>query len=186
MKVIFLDIDGVLNGYTKNTGRIFKLAEKLGCLRKLRDNYDIFGVRTWKVFLLSLIVKSTGAKIVISSSWRFGWYLPYEEKGRRQKSLHDKLNLFGLEVIGITDVVNTELYHSYRELEIRKWLDEHDDVDKFIVLDDESYDLHGFIGHELIKTSGSVTITGNWDDNCGLKFKHVIKAIKLLNKKEVR
>mgnify|MGYP003300589385 CR=1 FL=1 len=51
----------------------------------------MFGIRTHKVKILSKIVKKTGAKVVISSSWRGGWFQPYEKKSDRQKELQDKL-----------------------------------------------------------------------------------------------
>lgn len=184
MKVIFLDVDGVLNGYNKYNIGMFDLAKKLGLLKLLRSNYDIFGVRTWKVFLLSIIVKTTKSKVVISSSWRYGWDKPYEEKVGSQKELHDKLKMFGVEIAGRTGTVHSEEHYSHRELEIKKWLDKNGrDVTRFIVLDDEQTDLQGFVGKELIRTSERDYICGRNEEDTGLKIKHVIRAIKVLNGK---
>ena len=53
MKVIFLDVDGVLNSK--------------------QDDYSIKLRTDSHLNFLRMIVKSTGAKIVLSSSWRIGF-----------------------------------------------------------------------------------------------------------------
>lgn len=57
-KIIFLDIDGVLN--TQET------------LRKSHNG--IIGIDPYKVLLLDRIVQATGAEVVLSSSWRKGHF----------------------------------------------------------------------------------------------------------------
>lgn len=59
-KIIFLDIDGVLND--RET------------LTKKYPGSGIMGIDPYKVLLLSRIVEATGAEIVLSSSWRHGHY----------------------------------------------------------------------------------------------------------------
>jgi hypothetical protein len=185
MKVLFLDVDGVLNGYSKFTGLLYWCFVRLKMMKFVNKHYDIFGVRTHKVRLLSKIIKRTGAKVVISSSWRGGWYQPYEEKKNRQKSLHDKLTKFNIEVIGITPRVSKGDHYSHRESEIKQWITEcGETINSFVILDDESYDLQSFVGKELIKTSEvkeGEMIRGSWYENTGLKRKHVNQAIKILN-----
>lgn len=192
MKIIFLDIDGVLNGYSKWTDRVFKFAEKIHLRRWLVRHYDIFGVRTYKVWLLKRIIEKTDAKIVLSSSWRGQWDTPYEKCGPRMKILKRKFKRFGIRVYGVTGRSDD----GNRESEIREWLSIHDklretyndmsggmigEVDRFVVLDDERSDLTGFIGKELVQTSDTDTIRGYGYENTGLKRKHVKKAIKILN-----
>lgn len=63
MKVIFLDIDGVLNGYSKWTDRVFGFADKVHLRRWLVRHYDIFGVRTYKVWLLKRIIERRTPKL---------------------------------------------------------------------------------------------------------------------------
>lgn len=183
MKIIFLDVDGVLNGYSKFTGFLYGWFIKLRLMKYVNKYYDLFGVRTTMTRRLAKIVRKTDAKIVISSSWRGSWYDSYEDKGRRARALEDQLRRFKIydSVIGITPRSSK----GYRETEIRQWLFERDDVDAFVVLDDETSDLQGFLGKELIKTSeieeGEI-IRGAWYENTGLKRKHVKQAIKILNK----
>ena len=82
-KIIFLDIDGVLNGY--NFWSI--LGWRLACLThndKITEWYrkttDPCGVHENKVKRLAKIVHKTKAKVVMSSSWRdYFWKVPYEE-----------------------------------------------------------------------------------------------------------
>ncbi|MBP3534398.1 MAG: hypothetical protein J6J53_00140 [Muribaculaceae bacterium] len=57
MKLIFLDIDGVLNSYK--------------FLQNLPE--DSFGIDNTRLPILKRITDSTDAKIVLSSSWRKNW-----------------------------------------------------------------------------------------------------------------
>ena len=69
--------------------------------------------------------------------------------------------------------------------EILNWLSKNEgDIDKFVILDDERYDLEYFADKELIQTSSvkkDQMIKGHWQETTGLRNKHVRKAIKLLN-----
>lgn len=186
VKIIFLDIDGVLNGYSWSTRFTYPIIKKLHLLKTVNKHYDLFGVRTFRVFLLSRIVKKTGAKIVLSSSWRGGWNTPYEECGPRMKELKDKLKMFNLEVIDITPKIRTERTSSDRGVEIQYWLDHAKDkgyeVQSFVILDDEKFDLTEFEGKGLIITSRNGEVKGHWSENTRLKPRHVRQAIKILNK----
>lgn len=185
MKIIFLDIDGVLNGYNKWTYLVINISKALHVpTNTVRKILRIFEVKEIYVKRLNKIVKNTGAKIVMSSSWRHGyWNTPYEEKYTDQKRLHDLLKKYRLEVIGITPS-NKD---GKREDEINQWLhDTNLKIDKFVILDDESYDLQSFVGKELVKTSSVVEgdmIRGLAYEDTGLKRKHVKQAIRILNNK---
>lgn len=184
MKIIFLDIDGVLNGYNKWTYLIINISKALHIPTNIiRNTLRIFEVKEKYVKRLNKIVKNTGAKIVMSSSWRHGyWNIPYEEKCRDQKRLHDLLDKYSLEVIDITP--NSK--NGIREDEINQWINETKfAIDSFVILDDESYDLQSFVGKELVKTSKVIEgdmIKGLPYEDTGLKRSHVKQAIKILNK----
>lgn len=184
MKIVFLDVDGVLNGYNKWTYLIINISKKLHIPTKIiRETLRIFEVKEKYVRRLSKIINKTGAKIVMSSSWRHGfWNTPYEEKYKDQKRLQDLLNKYHLDVIDITPGSNS----GKREDEINQWLNETNlAVDSFVILDDESYDLQSFVGKELVKTSKVIEgkmIQGLPYEDTGLKRKHVRNAIKILNK----
>lgn len=193
MKVIFLDCDGVINGYGLFTEVIYSIAQKLHLIKLLRKHHNIFGVHKHKIKLLAKIVKKTNAKIVLSSSWRLGWELIEDGKcipnTDTDKLLCKELSKYGIEIYSRTKCLDTtkslgRKYSCWREDEINEWLFRHPQVTNFVVLDDEQTDLQSFVGRELIQTSDSEYICGNWKENTGLKRKHVKQAIKILNKRE--
>lgn len=181
MRVLFLDIDGVLNGYNKWTYLLIDISKFLHIPTNfMRKRLNIFGIRETYVRRLAKIVKSTDAKVVMSSSWRNGyWYTPYEEKTGDRKKLHDLLVKYGIEVIDITPTLCGK-----REDEINQWLNNTNlNVKSFVILDDESFDIQSFVGKQLVKTSSvkeGQMIQGLARENTGLKRKHVKKAIKIL------
>lgn len=124
MKVIFLDIDGVLN---TNSDREI-----------LND----------KVKLLSELVSKTGADVVLSSSWRYGWNQPELNKpGTRIYRLKQLLKNNG---IVIKDTIGLDLTKS---MQIKNYLNTNM-ISNYIVLDDEPID-----AGNLVKTNGDVGLT---------------------------
>ena len=110
MKVIFLDIDGVLNTNSD---------------REISND---------KLKLLSELVSKTGAEIVLSSSWRNWWNHP---KTNTPDSFITKWkNQFLDNNISIT--LTTEL-ECPKNLSIEKFIIQHD-IKSFVVLDDEPID----------------------------------------------
>lgn len=109
MKVIFLDIDGVLNSLTY-----------------FEENNILDGIDKEKVKLLQDIIRKTQVEIVLSSSWRIGY--------NKDDTSHPcyKLKEYGLNIMDFTPVLRTN-----RGSEIKAWLNKNK-VDKFIILDDES------------------------------------------------
>ena len=186
MNVIFLDIDGVLNGYNRWNVLGWKVVSKLNSLR-LRIWYKKFtdpcGIHESKVKRLAKIINVTGAKVVMSSSWRHSWWrTPYEEMTDRQKQLTDLLNKYNIEIIDITP----SLQNARREDEIIAWLSRHEnDITNFVILDDENSFLRVFWEDaRFIQTSTvpkGTLIKGLAIEDTGLKNKHVRKAIKVLN-----
>lgn len=170
MKIIFLDIDGVLN--CEST------------FIKREEHFDMTGeilsdVDEEKVILLMQIVKQTDAKIVLTSSWRDSWekqgekYVPIRDSSKKADEIF-KRN--GIEIYSITPHIKEN-----RPKEISKWLDNHGGKEniKFISLDDDffkfQYDMYG-IGDCLVHTCF-------YGPDGGLKREHVNKAVEILNGK---
>lgn len=149
MKIIFLDIDGVLN--SENS---IKKMDKVN--RDFSDNPHKDHVK-W----LNYIIKKTGAKVVISSTWR---------KGSGLVSICRILNLVGFKgnVIGQTPITG-----DIRGNEIRCWIDRFrnkrdwqfnydkndSEVENFIIIDDDS-DM-GCLLHRLVKVDSKIGLTKN-------------------------
>ena len=127
MKIIFLDVDGVLN--TSRTQR------RLAC-----SNEFTF-VDTRKVLRLRDIVERTGAKLVLSSTWRLGampdaFYLERE-------ALRELAAEFRRVRCPLWFDVTPYLPRAKRWQEINAWLMNHD-TDDFIILDDVRVELNPF------------------------------------------
>ena len=171
MKVIFLDIDGVLNTSQTFIDIYNEYIEK--GIRRIEIDLN-------RLKLLKRIVEQTGAVIVLSFSWRNfgkmenGIYIPLNEK---MASLIKLFNEYGLSIYDITpkDV------NGIRQNEIDMWLQDKN-VEKFIIIDDESFDLQKFLHKELIKTNFTLNnkMIKNIDDCTGLCEHHVMEAIKKL------
>src|SRR5574344_2699208 len=122
MKVIFLDIDGVLNHN--------------GC-RNLEMGY--YFVEDDLILKLKKIVDDTGAKVVLSSTWREGWndlrYGINTIEARLFKKLNHKLSNYGITFISKTPI----LENGYRGEEIDLWLHnwKGEPIDSFVILDDD-------------------------------------------------
>lgn len=194
MKIIFLDIDGVLNGYNfwNQLGwRLVCLINNKRLKQWYRDTTEPFGIHTPKFKRLAKIVRKTGAKIILSSCWR--WRLtetPFEEMSKHELKFYNLCKKYN---IGIYDITPRSK-RGRRDEEIITWLSRFEtdrllsgrkDKDyKFVILDDERYDLECFAGKELVQTSSvkkGQMIKGHWQETTGLRNKHVRKAIKILN-----
>lgn len=125
MKVLFLDIDGVLNSA--------KVLEEKG--RHDAIDHDM-------VEQINRVTTTTGCSIVISSSWRWLWSLGELKAILRQHGLHDV-------VIGATQ---TKPRLERRDEEILAWLAQHPEVKQFAVVDDDSFDLTA-VADRLVHTS---------------------------------
>lgn len=115
-KVIFLDIDGVLNSDTT--------------IRRTADNYVFVGSRQLKN--LKNIINVTGAKVVLSSDWRYDRDNP--EYNSDYLELKNELMRYGIRFYGFTP----ELSSAHRGAEIDQWLKEHAEVSNFVILDDRT------------------------------------------------
>lgn len=137
MKIIFLDVDGVLNDRnTKHTTR--------GAL-----GIDIDDT---KIQYLKNIVDATSAQIVLCSGWKLGWNPNIENQDISAQYLINKLSKYGLTIMDRTYDPDG---FSNRGAGIKNWLVAHPTVETWVVLDDEifiDYEEQGIIPH-LIKSS---------------------------------
>jgi HAD domain in Swiss Army Knife RNA repair proteins len=108
MKVVFLDIDGVLNSKKTLNPRNFPYVVDPKLLRRLE-----------------LLLERTGAKVVLSSTWR------YDPIGRLAA------NHWGIPFIDTTP----DMPKQPRRDEIVAWLRDHADVTRYVILDDEDDEL---------------------------------------------
>lgn len=162
MKVIFLDIDGVLNN-DRTPATI--------------ERYTF--VDDEKVALLKQLVEETGAQLVLSSTWRRGWYcldhVPEPNVSDQQdirlfQALRAKLEAYGLTLLDYTEDFGP------RGKEVAKWLATWagEPISSFVILDDmEPSELHPYEKQQIR--------TYFWN---GLLPAHVEKAIRLLKEEK--
>lgn len=139
MKVVFLDIDGVINTVGAELG--FNLCygiepngENIPLRKRLSELFD-----PACLYYLRQIVEDTGCKIVVSSTWRHG------------ETTESMKEWFTCPVIREAIIDKTPSFGSlsYPELkdrrgrvqrgeEIKWWVDQHPEVTRYAVLDDDS------------------------------------------------
>jgi len=159
MKIIFLDIDGVLN----SNDYFDKQKENSKAANICFDMIDLEAVKR-----LQHIVDTTGAKIVLSSTWRFNYF--------------DKLKAFFREngfTFEIIDRTGRGCSDCVRGNEIRKWLKDNvkqggPEVEKvnYCILDDDS-DMLLWQEDYFVHT----------DNKHGLTDDDAVLAIRILNDK---
>ena len=157
-KVVFLDYDGTLNDVKYLTSFHSKPGTHSG-----KDSLD-----PKKISLLRNLCSMTGAKVVLTSSWR--------DDLETRKYLIQK---WGIPIIGATP-------HKYdnRDLEIHQWMiDNHFDQNtgQYIILDDESSEFNKTQRAHLIYTREA----GEKYPILGLQPKHIDYALGMFSYKDV-
>ena len=136
MRLVFLDFDGVLNSHDF----LYRWQEK-----SARDAVEFTGnehlmLDPVAVGRVNEILATTGAKVVVSSSWRHGWTI------ERLREILAAAGFVG-EVIDYTPPYGKDRGH-----EIDEWLQDHDEGhDPFVILDDDQDMSH--MGKYLVKTT---------------------------------
>lgn len=151
-KIVFLDVDGVLNS-DKFYEELLSSDEGIDCFRE-----DILDQRA--ISRVARIIRDTEAQVVISSSWR--WDI------QAMSRLLEQLNTF--DIVPIDTTIEDMRVNMSRAQEIKLWLDQHPEVENYVVLDDEVMNIPE-IGRHHIKTNMSR----------GLEPNHVEQAKKVLN-----
>ena len=114
MKIIFLDIDGVLNSEN--------YYEKVDRTKKDWNKFNPLAVE-----MIRRLIEEFDASIVISSTWRYGLV----------KELKNELIKSGLVKYLHKDWKTPEIYPSHRGEEINLWLDNHSEVIDYVIIDDD-------------------------------------------------
>ncbi len=120
MKVIFLDIDGVLNS---NRSCVALGGMPWPGRRKERDWHRFDPVA---VGLLRRACEETGAVCVLSSSWR---------NVMDESEIQELAECLGVQIIGRTP---RSLGNELRGEQIAEWLSDHQDVTTWAIVDDDS------------------------------------------------
>lgn len=157
MKVIFLDIDGVLNSD--------EYFDKI-------KNLDIEGIKSEvdieKIKLLKRAVTETGSKVVLTSSWR------YTRNAQKLKELLSNYNI---------NVDSTPFMQNKRGLEIKKYLSEHQNIEDYVIVDDEIFDSYD---EDLMKKLVKISNGNGRNFGEGLLPKDVDEIIKRLGRNKLK
>lgn len=152
MKVIFLDIDGVVNCYDT----------------KERAPSKVIGVEQRLIAHIKEIVDATGAKLVLSSTWRKDWAFDLLD-GIDWRYLRDE---FAKQDLYFMDYTPSRR-DSHRGEEIKEWLESTGyDVESYVVIDDEMFDIWDLHDGHMVQTSAMT----------GIKPGAVKMAIEILSK----
>ena len=142
MKIIFLDIDGVLNSNQW-------LRHRIDVLKRDRIYNGDFPKGT--VNELNYLIEKYDFKIVISSSWR------------EQKTIEELKHHFINEGIKSEIIGSTPILRNTRGNEIQKWLDETQfNIESYIILDDNN-DME-LLSENLVLIDSDTGLNANYRD----------------------
>ena len=160
MKVIFLDVDGVLNS---NAYVDYTLKNNVkGILEEIDPK---------TIEMLKYALDVTDAQIVVSSSWR---------NIRKFEQLKELFLRYGINLDEKTPVLGHE-----RGLEIKQYLEEHVDIDQYLILDDDMFDSFD----EELRNNLILTKENHEDHSYGdglqiIHIEQIIKRFGRVKKKE--
>ena len=176
MKVLFLDIDGVLNSENWFAYRIYCVKNNMVNIlmnfvdtddRNIKHKLTMLDDRA--IANLNRIIEETGCKVVLSSSWRSS----IESENIFTQDLL-KLKGFKYEFYDVTPRLWFSDFSIRRGEEIKFWLDkesEKHEIESFVILDDDS-DMLPEQMNNFIHIDGQV----------GLTDRDVLAAIEILNR----
>ena len=160
MKILFLDIDGVLN-----------------CDSSISRCQQFIGIDKDKVRRLAHIIDKTKASIVLTSSWKIGWH-PNRKYSKREfyHAYYLDTHLYKKGKVRISARTYDDR-DSFRGGGIQKFLKEYPEVKQWVVLDDflfPDYEKENILPH-LVLT----------DPKYGLQDEDAEVAIQILNQERV-
>lgn len=159
MKVLFLDIDGVLNGHEYNPDAGSCLIKR-DCIQRLNR-----------------ILRETGAKIVVSSAWRYIMLTTEESPpAMTMVGFEYMLRTHGASSVDLMGMTGSDEEFGWsmennvpvRGKQIRRWLADHRphfEIDSYCVLDDDDLGISELHSECFVRTDGRVGLTDeNADD----------------------
>ena len=177
MKVLFLDIDGVLNSENWFGYRLYCIKNNMfnEMINFVNTNderikYKLSMIDDRAIANLNRIIEETGCKVVLSSSWRSS----IESENIFTQNLL-KLKGFKYEFYDVTPRLWFSDFSTRRGDEIQLWMDkesEKNEIESFVILDDDDSDMLPEQTNNFIHIDGHV----------GLTDKDVFTAIEILNK----
>lgn len=129
MKVIFLDVDGVLNSSFWNDSHQREISEGIY-------------VNPEQVRLFGELVADTGAEVVLHSGWRFWLDEDLSANRLEAQNFLDLLEEESVYLYSCTPDLTTEVIRRTKQFslvkaeEIKQWIAIHPDIEQWIVLDD--------------------------------------------------
>ena len=149
--IIFLDIDGVLN----NNCNIKNICDLLGRQQylKLLNAIGSLPFDNNCCELMKELIKETNSKVVLSSTWR-----------KHQKEIENIEYYTGIKVYDTTPVLNLD-----RGQEIKQWLENHNDINNYVIIDD---------GNDMLEEQQNNFI--RVDGEVGFNYTNYLKANKIL------
>lgn len=142
-RLIFLDVDGVLNNRTS----MFLSTKGI----HPPNNLSLLTMDVGCVTLFRILLEESRAKFVISSSWR-------KRTVEESKEVFNALEWCGFKnakdfCVGVTP----RLDDGGRGIEISCWLEKEQHNNKFVILDDDSFDIHQ--KDQLVLTNHEIGLT---------------------------
>lgn len=156
MKVIFLDIDGVLNSKAYDQKR------------NINEQSNIDETR---LPLIKKIVDATNAHIVLSSTWREHWDKEQENRDLDGQYIHRLFSKYGLDIYDKTPILG---HRAKRKDEIKQWLKNSSvPVESFVIIDDYRFGWEEY-SEQFVKTEPIFGL--------GIEKEHVQQAIAILKR----
>lgn len=161
-KIIFLDVDGVLNSLPYHNAH--------------KNDPDYQELNHENLNRLSIIQRLTQAELVLASTWKALNAPDEPEAYKMWLYLVDTLKKYDLEIMD-----STPESEKGRPCDIRQWLDAHPDEEiRYAILDDDyhekDYAEYGLGGH-LVQTRYFCML----ESQGGIQESHVKQTLKLLN-----
>ena len=155
MKIVFLDIDGVLNSREYD---------------RTRDKSKLTNIDETRIPFVKQIVEQTGAVIVLSSTWRMHWN---NDKNKCDEDGLYMIDIFGKYGVEIYDKTPDLGYFVDRPDEIKQYLIElGEEVESFVIIDDYRYGW-GDLSDRFVRTDPYRSL--------GIDAETVEQAVKILN-----